>query len=90
MIAQNIDFTVNHLIEHRTRVCGQLKKLFCGINRLVRARYIPELAGLATLGALPVLTPASVTFMSFVPAPAPLALGMAEVLFARLLKPGNT
>jgi len=34
MITQNIDFTVNHLIERRTRVYGRLKMICCGINRL--------------------------------------------------------
>jgi hypothetical protein len=49
MIAQNIDFTVNHLIERRTRVYGQLKMFCCGINGRVRAREIHELSGLNTI-----------------------------------------
>jgi len=47
MIAQNIDFTVNHPIERRTRVYDRLKMIWRGINRLARAREIHELSGLA-------------------------------------------
>ena len=46
MIAQDIDITVNYLIERRTRVYGRLKIIYCNINRQVRARYIRELFGL--------------------------------------------
>ena len=46
MITQYIGFTVDFMIERRTRVYGRLKKIRCGFNRQVRAREIHELSGL--------------------------------------------
>jgi len=52
MITQDIVFTAAilnkiRLIECRTCVCGQLKKICCGINKQVRACDVHELFGVS-------------------------------------------